>query len=410
MHIARLDAASTVRPVSLLPLLERAVRRTRVGGCSSAQVSGGNDNELMHPRLPQSQLRRRIRWAPATLSIIVLAACTPATVPPARPLISDVGKAPTAQASSANHSASATATETETEAIRQARFERWLDEFRTRARAAGITEATLRSAFAEVRLLPRVIELDRSQPEFNRTVWDYLDRAVSPQRIANGRDKLQQLRPQAEAAAARFGVPAPVLVAVWGLESNFGSDTGDIPVVDALATLAFDGRREAWARDELIKALKILQTGDIDIAHMTGSWAGAMGQTQFIPSVFLAHAVDADGDGRRDIWGSMPDVLHSTANFFAHAGWRANEPWGLEVSCHPDSTLSWRMTNCEDPACSGPNVACNRRTDRPCRTSRKHRCCCRPGHADPPSWSGPTSARSCATTTPSGGNRIFPAN
>jgi membrane-bound lytic murein transglycosylase B len=298
---------------------------------SSAQVSGGNDNELMHPRLPQSQLRRRIQWAPATLSIIVLAACTPATVPPARPLISDVGKAPTAQASSANHSASAT----ETEAIRQARFERWLDEFRTLARAAGITVATLRSAFAEVRLLPRVIELDRSQPEFNRTVWDYLDRAVSPQRIANGRDKLQQLRPQAEAAAARFGVPAPVLVAVWGLESNFGSDTGDIPVVDALATLAFDGRREAWARDELIKALKILQTGDIDVAHMTGSWAGAMGQTQFIPSVFLAHAVDADGDGRRDIWGSMPDVLHSTASFFAHAGWRANEPWGLEVNLPP---------------------------------------------------------------------------
>lgn len=211
------------------------------------------------------------------------------------------------------------------------RFARWVQDFRPTARAAGIDEATLAAAFAEVRYVPRAVERDRSQPEFTRTVWDYLDSAASPQRVALGTEKLAQFRTEAGAAEAQFGVPAAVLVAVWGIESNYGSQYGDIPAIDALATLAFDGRREAWARGELIAALKILQSGDIDRAHLVGSWAGAMGQTQFLPSVFLARAVDADGDGRRDIWGSMADVLASTANFLARAGWRAAEPWGVEV-------------------------------------------------------------------------------
>lgn len=217
------------------------------------------------------------------------------------------------------------------EATVEQRFAQWVQAFRATARDAGIDDATLDAAFADVRYVARAIERDRAQPEFTRTVWDYLDGAVSPQRVTLGQEKLVQVRAEADAAAARHGVPAPVLVAIWGVESNYGSHYGDIPTIDALATLAFDGRREAWARAELIAALRILQNGDVDRAHLVGSWAGAMGQTQFLPSVFLAHAVDADGDGRRDIWGSLADVMTSTANFLARAGWRAEEPWGAEV-------------------------------------------------------------------------------
>ncbi|WP_284617078.1 lytic murein transglycosylase [Aquabacterium humicola] len=292
--------------------------------------------------MSRSASTRRLR-ALAALGAAALAACgtppaapsppsaptptipTPASPPPV------VAVPPTSDASKPTPAAAAA----EVDASLPARFAAWIDRFRASARAAGIDEATLQSALADVRYLPRIVELDRAQPEFIRAIWDYLDRAVSPQRIANGREKLKAVRPEAEAAAAKHGVPATVLAAIWGIESNFGGDTGSLPVIDALATLAFDGRREAWARDELLKALKILQNGDIDRTHMTGSWAGAMGQTQFMPSVFLAHAVDADGDGRRDIWGSMADVFASTANFVARSGWRADEPWGVEVALPP---------------------------------------------------------------------------
>ncbi|SDI90087.1 lytic murein transglycosylase [Variovorax sp. OV700] len=211
------------------------------------------------------------------------------------------------------------------------RFAKWVADFRATARAQGIGEATLRSAFDQVQYLPRVIELDRAQPEFTRTTWDYLDNAVTPQRVAIGQDKLQQVRAEADAAAARYGVPPAVVVAIWGMESNYGSNYGNTPVIDALATLGFEGRREDWARRELLAALKILDSGDIARDRMIGSWAGAMGQTQFLPSNFLAYAVDADGDGRRDIWGSMADVVASTANFLSRSGWQAGVPWGAEV-------------------------------------------------------------------------------
>jgi lytic murein transglycosylase len=214
-------------------------------------------------------------------------------------------------------------------------FARWVTSFRASAQAAGIDEATLRAAFDDVHYLPRVVELDRAQPEFTRTVWDYLDRIVTPQRVALGQDKLLQVRDPADDAAARYGVPPSIVVAIWGIESNYGGNPGNTPTIDALATLGFDGRREGWARGQLLAALKILQNGDIDRAQMIGSWAGAMGQTQLLPSNFLAYAVDADGDGRRDIWGSLADVMASTANFLARAGWRAGEPWGAEVQLPP---------------------------------------------------------------------------
>jgi lytic murein transglycosylase len=213
----------------------------------------------------------------------------------------------------------------------QEQFAQWVAAFRASARAEGINEATLRMAFDNVQYLPRVIELDRSQPEFTRTVWDYLDNTVSPQRVALGQDKLLQVRTEADAAARRYGVPPSIVVAIWGMESNYGGNYGSTPTIDALATLGFEGRREDWARRELLAALKILEKGDIDRGHMIGSWAGAMGQTQFLPSNFLAYAVDADGDGRRDIWGSMADVTASTANFLSRSGWQADKPWGVEV-------------------------------------------------------------------------------
>lgn len=215
-------------------------------------------------------------------------------------------------------------------------FAHWVEAFRASARASGISDTTLHAAFDNVRYLPQVVEADRAQPEFSRAIWDYLDSAVSATRIARGQEKLRQLQAQLAPTVERYGVSAEVLVAIWGVESSFGRFMGDIPTIDALATLGYEGRREAWAREQLLAALKILQSGDIRRDQMVGSWAGAMGQTQFIPSVFLAHAVDADGDGRRDIWGSVPDVMASTAHFIAHSGWQAGQVWGTEVRLPPN--------------------------------------------------------------------------
>jgi len=274
-------------------------------------------------RQSTSSSRLCLPWlASVTLVVATLAGC--ASTPSAAPLASDpstVGVPPTEAG-------------TNDLALQQG-FARWVTGFRAAARTAGISETTLHVAFDGVRYLPRVVELDRAQPEFTRTVWDYLDSAVSPQRVALGQDKLLQLRSEADAAAARYGVPPSIVIAIWGIESNYGSNYGDIPTIDALATLGFEGRREEWARGQLLAALKILQNGDIARPNMIGSWAGAMGQTQFLPSVFLAYAVDADGDGRRDIWGSMADVVASTANFLARSGWQAGQPWGTEVRLPP---------------------------------------------------------------------------
>ncbi len=259
----------------------------------------------------------RARCAAPLLALAALALC-----------ISNAAAAPDPQRPA---DAGAQAQASAEEAVLQQNFVRWVAGFRAEAKAAGIREATLRAALDEVRYLPRIVELDRAQPEHTRSIWDYLDIAVSPQRVAQGLDKLLQFRAQAEAAAARHGVAPAILVAIWGLESKYGEHVGNTPTIDALATLAFEGRRERWARGELLAALKILQNGDITRENMVGSWAGAMGQPQFMPSSFLAYAVDTDGDGRRDIWGSVADVMASVAHFLARSGWRAGQPWGTEV-------------------------------------------------------------------------------
>ncbi len=216
-------------------------------------------------------------------------------------------------------------------AVKAQDFAQWIANFRRSARAAGIDDSTLQNAFDGVHYLPRVIALDRAQPEFTRPVWSYLDSAVSAKRVARGQEKLGALRAQVDPIAARYGVPTEVLFAFWGVESNFGTDVGDYSVIDALATLGYEGRRGEWAQGELMAALKILQNHDIDRTRMLGSWAGAMGQTQFMPTIFLRYAVDADGDGRRDLWDSLADVMASTANFVAQSGWQTGQPWGVEV-------------------------------------------------------------------------------
>ena len=249
------------------------------------------------------------RHATVLLTALVLAACTATPVTPV--------SAPDPVLSNEN--------------VHSQKFALWVADFRESARAAGITDATLKSSLDTVRFLPRVIDSDKAQPEFTRNVWDYLDSAVSAPRVSRGQEKLAQLRSQIDPIAKQYGVPAEVLVAIWGMESSYGSFTGDIPTIDALATLGFEGRREAWARNQLLAALRILQNGDIDRTQMIGSWAGAMGQTQFLPTSYIAYAVDADGDGRRDIWDSLPDVMASTANFLAKSGWQTGQAWGTEI-------------------------------------------------------------------------------
>ncbi|MHA1114332.1 MAG: lytic murein transglycosylase, partial [Alphaproteobacteria bacterium] len=179
--------------------------------------------------------------------------------------------------------------------------------------------------------IPRVIELDRRQPEFTLTLKQYLDRVVPATRVAKGRAKLRENQALLDEVGARFGVQPRFIVALWGIETDFGRVDGGFPVVAALATLAHDGRRSAYFRKELLNALHILEEGHIAPAAMKGSWAGAMGQSQFMPSSFRRFAVDYDGDGRRDIWRTRADVFASAANYLARSGWKGDQTWGRAV-------------------------------------------------------------------------------
>ena len=211
-------------------------------------------------------------------------------------------------------------------------FDAWVSGFRNRAASRGMSAPTLDRAFARVGYLPGVVERDRSQTEFTRTLEDYLAIAASDSRIAEGQLALRANRSALEEISATYGVEPNVVTAIWGLESRYGQRKGDVPVVSALATLAFDGRRGDFFEGQLIGALRILEAGDISAEAMTGSWAGAMGHTQFIPTSYLAYAVDFDGDGRRDIWGNDPtDALASAAAYLSRFGWRTGQPWGMEV-------------------------------------------------------------------------------
>lgn len=212
-------------------------------------------------------------------------------------------------------------------------FDDWVARFRKRATKKGIKTGTLNAAFADVGFLPGVVEKDRNQAEFSMTLQDYLSITVSDERVRQGRTALKRNRRLLAQIETAYGVEAHVLAAVWGVESFYGTKRGTVPVISALSTLAYEGRRAAFFESQLIAALTILQRGDIGVQDMTGGWAGAMGHTQFIPTTYAAFAVDFRGDGRRDIWSDDPtDALASAANYLARSGWTYGQPWGQEVT------------------------------------------------------------------------------
>ncbi len=218
-------------------------------------------------------------------------------------------------------------------------FSEWLEGLRQEARAKGISEAILHEALDDLHPIPRVIELDRRQPEFTQSFWRYLDARVTEGRIERGRMLLELHAELLDSIEKQYGVQPRFLVAFWGLETNFGDYLGSFPVIGSLATLAYDPRRSDFFRSELLAALSILDDGHITAKEMFGSWAGAMGQPQFMPSTFVRFAVDADGDGRRDIWHSLPDVFASAANFLSESGWQGDKTWGREVRLPPGFNL-----------------------------------------------------------------------
>ncbi len=229
-------------------------------------------------------------------------------------------------------------------AFADAGFRQWVQSFRATAISSGVSANTFERAFRGVTDIdPEVLEKARYQPEFTAPVWDYFDNRVHEQSIAVGRQMAREWKPWLDRIEKAYGVDRHILLAIWSMESNYGeilkNDKVMRNVVRSLATLAYaDQKRAKFARTQLIAALKILQTGDIDESHLTGSWAGAMGHTQFIPTSYQAYAVDADGNGKRDIWNSVPDALATAANLLRKNGWQTGKTWGYEVAL-PSSKL-----------------------------------------------------------------------
>lgn len=210
-------------------------------------------------------------------------------------------------------------------------FDAWLEGVRQEARERGLKEATIESALSDISPIKRVVELDRRQPEFKLTLDRYLSRVVSKARIEKGRARLAEHGTLLKEISAKYKVQPRFIVALWGIETDFGRYLGGFPVIPALASLAYDGRRSAYFRKELFNALTVIDRGHIGAKDMMGSWAGAMGQNQFMPSSFLRYAVDYDGDGRRDIWGTHADIFASSANYLSKVGWRGDQTWGRKV-------------------------------------------------------------------------------
>jgi len=234
----------------------------------------------------------------------------------------------------ANNAGSApltTGTATQQAPLSDADFAACIDRFSRDAINAGISEQVIRTSLQRATLNRRVLELDRQQPEFTTTFADYFNRRVTAQRVAQGRALWAAHRPLLDRIEQAYGIPAPYLLAFWGLETNFGSYFGNIPVMDSLATLACDTRRSGFFTIELMNALRIVEQGDIAPKKMVGSWAGAMGNFQFMPSAYLKNAVDFDGDNKRDLWHSKPDAMASAAHFLRNLGWVSAERWGREV-------------------------------------------------------------------------------
>jgi len=211
-------------------------------------------------------------------------------------------------------------------------FNNWLAGFKQEAAQKGVSYNTINAATAGITPIQRVIDLDRKQPEWKKTFVDYKKMIVNPTRVTKGRQLLQDHALALNEVEQKYGVPKEVIVALWGIETNYGSNTGGFNVVQSLATLAWEGRRAEFFKKELINALKIIDQGHVRADSMKGSWAGALGQNQFMPSSFHSYAVDHNGDGKRDIWGTKIDVFASSANYLKSNGWRAGERWGRRVN------------------------------------------------------------------------------
>ena len=210
-------------------------------------------------------------------------------------------------------------------------FDQWLPKLKAEARENGISQATIDDAFANVKLIEKGVKLDRKQPEVVQTFQEYMAQRLPQSLIDSGKAMLNQNRTVLEEVGRKFGVQPRFIVALWGVETRYGKYTGGFSVIDALTTLAYDNRRAAYFRKELLLALKILDENHIALADMKGSWAGAMGQSQFMPSSFVNFAVDYDADGRRDIWTTKADVFASAANYLSRSGWKYDQTWGREV-------------------------------------------------------------------------------
>jgi membrane-bound lytic murein transglycosylase B len=224
-------------------------------------------------------------------------------------------------------------------------FNIWLKHLKADAREERISSRTIKNTFKNAKYLPRVIELDRSQPEFISTFLTYIDNRVTPNKIARGRALLQANDALLSQVETQYGVPKTILVAFWGLETNYGGNQGDFGLPSALMTLAYEGRRAAFFRGQLLDTMRIVDAGHNNVAGMRGSWAGAMGHMQFMPSTFIKHGVDADFDGKINIWNSLPDALASAANYLAKTGWHKDEPAMMEVKLPADFNYGLAQLN-----------------------------------------------------------------
>ncbi|MBV7435612.1 lytic murein transglycosylase [Cardiobacteriaceae bacterium TAE3-ERU3] len=226
-------------------------------------------------------------------------------------------------------------------------FADWRQSFIQRAIARGINPQTVNAVMAGADYQQSIANLDGKQPEFSKHIWSYLDSAVSDSRIRQGQQNFNQQRNLLNNLAQRYGVPPEIVTAIWGLETSYGANTGNSDLASALSTLAYDGRRRDFAENQLIAMMQLVESGDIEPQQLRGSWAGGMGQTQFIPTTYAAHAVDGDGDGRRNLW-TTADALASTASYLSESGWQLGLPWGIEVSLpigfsdqYVGATLPW---------------------------------------------------------------------
>lgn len=222
-------------------------------------------------------------------------------------------------------------------------FALWLAAFRVEAKAAGISQATIDTALTGLSLNRKVLKRDAYQPEFVKPIWSYLETAVSDRRVSNGRLKYRQHQQLLNLVANQYGVAPQLITAIWGLETAYGATFGGYNVLEAFATLGYHGRRSTFAKQQLLAALQIIDNGDIPADQMIGSWAGAMGHTQFIPTSYNERAVDYDNDGKRDIWNSFGDVFASTANYMKNAKWQVTETWGAPVIL-PDG-FDWSLAD-----------------------------------------------------------------